>query len=171
MTLPALSKTWQYGTANNRVNQRIVTVSATADRASLLWTIKDSMVDAAFTSPWLVRGSSTGAAVTACPADPATVVAAGANDRWASSANLTWTASASRAVTRSWIVLRQAGIGPRYEVLFDLVQAVGFANSVARPRLRQPRRTASRSRTAWPTTRAAPSSPATHGPPGKRPTR
>jgi hypothetical protein len=99
VALPVLAKTWLYA-----VNQSIAPQgSALATMRRVLRTLVDSMLGFA-TSPWAVQGSSDS-------------VTAGmdAVNRWVADANLVWSGG-----SRSWIVLRQTGIGATFEVCFDL---------------------------------------------------
>lgn len=99
MPLPTLAKTWQV--SKNNTVPALGTSVATSKRT---WrTIKDVMIGFG-TMPWTVRGSSNS-------------VAAGMDqvDRWAADSNIVW-----GTTNRSWIVLRQTGMGPNFEICIDL---------------------------------------------------
>lgn len=137
MPLPALVKTWQFN------HNKLFFTSGdqlTDNREFLRW-VKNTMVGfngnylgAAWSSPWEVRGSSSGAgSFVACPANPADPVTQGSlgvygpADLWQANGNLIW----NEAANHSWIVLRQPGIQPRYEVLFELGQNnAGYTGSL-----------------------------------------
>lgn len=99
MALPVLSKTWLFS-----VNQSIAaqgSVLATSRR--ILRTIVDSLVGFA-TNPWTVSGSS-----------DSTTAGMDNTNRWDADSKLVWAGG-----TRSWIVLRQTGVGATFEVCIDL---------------------------------------------------
>lgn len=102
MALPTLSKTWQF----NVNNQTTAQGSALADSRKTLRGIKDAMIGFA-TNPWTVRYSC----------DSVTAGTAGDGvDRWSADTKLVW---ANAGTAHSWIVLRQTGIGPTYELLIS----------------------------------------------------
>lgn len=121
MSLPTLSKTWQYDT-NVTIFDDIArgSTNAHADKRGLLLAIKNAMVDTGssrgFSTPWEVRGSS--------DSSTASLLAVGAGgpgtDRWLDIDDLVWSTSDGGA--RSWIVLRQAAISTTFELLIDLRQ-------------------------------------------------
>lgn len=99
MALPTLSKTWQFN-----VNQAL---AATGTVLLTLRSVMRAFVNSLLgfgSSPWTCRGSSNG-------------VTAGMDltNRWAADTDLVWAAG-----TRSWIVLRQTGIGSTFEICIDL---------------------------------------------------
>lgn len=103
MAILPVPKTWQFN-----VNQRLLSRATKLEyNQRQLLTIKNSMIGFAL-SPWTVRGSSNS-------------VAAGFDgvDRWAANTNLVWAGAAS---ARSWITLRQPGLGPS-ELTIDCVSA------------------------------------------------
>lgn len=102
MSLPVLTKTWQFA-----VNQAVVaqpTLLATGQK--LMRLLKTSLIGFAL-SPWTVVSSSD-------------AVTAGAGDKWLADTNLTW---ANSGTAHSWIVLRQTGIATNYEICIDLNSA------------------------------------------------
>jgi len=106
MTLPALSKTYQFN-----VGQAITAQgTALATNRRILRTIKNTLIGFG-TLPWTVRYSCD--SVTAGTAGDVT-------DRWAADSNLVWAAAAS---AHSWMVLRQTGIATNFEVLLSLENA------------------------------------------------
>lgn len=99
MALPTLSKTWQYN-----VNQAL---TATGTVLGTLRGVMRALVNSLLgfaSNPWTCRGSSNG--VTA---------AMDLTNRWAADSDLVWASG-----TRSWIVLRQTGIGSTFEICIDL---------------------------------------------------
>lgn len=99
MTLPVLTKTWQFN-----VNQSVAAQgSALASMRRVMRTIVNSLVGFA-TLPWGVRGSSD--SVTA---------AMDSTNRWIADSNLVWAGGA-----HSWIVLRQTGVSSTFEICIDL---------------------------------------------------
>ncbi len=112
MALPTPVKTWQVD-PNNAVTY-ITSASATAQR--LMLGIKNALIGFG-TLPWTVSGSSNS-------------VAAGmdAVDRWTLSTNLVWTFLGSGAA-RSWIVLRQTGIGATFEICIHLLRSSTDSNN------------------------------------------
>jgi hypothetical protein len=110
-TLPAITKTWQFN-----VNQRLIGRSTQAEFTQrYMLAIKQSMVSFLL-SPWTIKGSSNS-------------VTAGMDgvDRWLTFSDLIWNGAAS---ARSWITLRQPGLGPS-ELTIDLVSA-GFGDQTCR---------------------------------------
>lgn len=121
MTLPSLTRSWQF-----QVNQGVTAQgSVLATARALLRTIKDSMLgtgswtDSAgtattSTSNWTVSGSCNSVAT-----------GMDGTDRWTASSDLVWAAGAG---AKSWIVLRQTGIATKYEILIELSAAGPVAN-------------------------------------------
>lgn len=103
MSLPALSKTWQYS-VNNTITAT-GTYSNTARNA--IYSIKNALVSFG-TLPWTVVSSSSGTGTS------------GASDLWASSANIIGDTAGSN---HSWIRLRQTGIATNFELLLDCVSS------------------------------------------------
>lgn len=102
MTLPALTKTWQFNVNNAMPAQG----SVLATNRRLLRTIKNALIGFA-SNPWTVRGSSNG--VTAAATGDGV-------DRWAADSDLVFVNTSGN---RSWIVLRQTGISGTFEILID----------------------------------------------------
>lgn len=99
MSLPALSKTWQYS-----VNNTITATGTYSDTCrNAIYSIKNALVSFG-TLPWSVISSSDGAGNS------------GASDLWASSANVIGNTAGSN---HSWIRLRQTGIASNFELLLD----------------------------------------------------
>lgn len=114
MSLPALSKTWQYS-VNNTVTATGV-LSTTCRNA--IYSIKNALVSFA-TLPWAVISSSDGAGTSA------------ASDLWASSANVIGNTAGAN---HSWIRLRQTGIASNFELLLDCISAdLGYGTLVISP--------------------------------------
>ncbi len=105
MPMPILIKTWQhlYSGATPTTNILVSTTTQTLRNQTVLHTIKEIMKGVAL-GAWTCVGSSDS-------------VAAGldAVDRWAAPTNLVWSVGA-----HSWIVLKQTGIGPNFQLCFDL---------------------------------------------------
>jgi hypothetical protein len=99
MALPTLTYTWQFN-----VNQVMPPqASYAALRSKILWNIVESLKGFA-SSPW-------------------TQVAA--SSLWTTETGLTWVGSGGGS--RSWILLRQTGLGANFEVLIDcLAQSSGY---------------------------------------------
>lgn len=121
MTLPALTRTWQFQV--NQVAPALGTTLANARR--LMRMLKDSLkgsgawtdsLGAAVASSgnWAVRSSCDGSGGAGSFGNGDGV------DRWSSDASLVWAAAGSN---HSWIVLRQTGIAATYEVCIDLSNA------------------------------------------------
>jgi hypothetical protein len=111
MPLPTLAKTWQYN-----VNQRLFTqVDANTTQKAVLLHIKNTLIGFA-SNPWTVAGSSNG-------------VTAGMDgtDRWAALADVKL---AAPPTTHSWIVLRQAAINSKFEVVFVTAATAGSSLQV-----------------------------------------
>lgn len=99
MSLPALSKTWQYS-----VNNTITATGTYSDTCrNAIYSIKNALVSFG-TLPWSVISSSDGEGNS------------GASDLWASSANIIGNSAGSN---HSWIRLRQTGIASNFELLLD----------------------------------------------------
>jgi hypothetical protein len=94
MSLPTLSKTWQF----NVNNQYISSGNALTDNQAIAIIIKNAFLSVG-SSPWVVAGSSNG-------------VTAGMDsvDRWNTTADI---------VTGSWIVLKQAGIHSNFYITLE----------------------------------------------------
>ncbi len=110
MTLPVLSKTWQFPPAGANI---IVPgqIDALSTKHRVLRAIKDAL-KSFVSSPWTVRGSSN-------------AVAAGLDsvDRWTTDADVVSTSSGG--VAHSWVVLRQTGIATNFELLIDCYDGNG----------------------------------------------
>ena len=104
MTLPSLSKTWQFDVNNTGG----VNSSGTEDCQRTLFGIKESL-KAFGSNPWTVWGSSNGA--TGFGNNDAT-------DRWTDYTKLVWHTEGSE--NHSWIVLKQAGIGAGFQLCLNL---------------------------------------------------
>lgn len=102
MTVPAITKTWQFAAACQPVGG---TGSHATDAADVLFKIKQALISPAL-SPWTVVSSSNGAGT------------AGAADNWLTRTNLIW---ANAGVNHSWIVLKQTGLATNFQICLDLV--------------------------------------------------
>lgn len=132
MSLPALTRTWQF-----QVNQNLPALgSLTLCCAWLMYLIKQSLVGAgawtdstggavASAGNWAVRSSCSGAGGGGSFGNGDGV------DRWTSGGagltNLVWAAAGSN---HSWIVLRQTGIAPTFELLIDLSNASAISATI-----------------------------------------
>lgn len=112
MSLPALTKTWHFNVNNAVAAQANLTATARLTLRSMKnamlgtgsWT--DSAGSSATpTNNWTVSGSSN-----------TSTAGMDGTDRWAADSDLVW----SNAATGSWIVLRQAQVSTKYEVLLYL---------------------------------------------------
>lgn len=110
MSLPTLSKTWQYSVNN--------TITATGDYSTTarnaIFSIKNALVSFG-TLPWTVVSSSDGAGTAA------------ASDLWATSANIIGNTAAT---DHSWIRLRQTGIASNFELLLDCTSSGLYAGTL-----------------------------------------
>lgn len=99
MPVMTLIKTWEHE-PNIPVNTG---VDEQASNAELLWSIKDRLVNGAFTIPAVVRGSSDS-------------LVADASDNWGSPGDLVWQTDSQ---PRSWIILRLPGILPTFDLKLE----------------------------------------------------
>lgn len=107
MPVPVKSKTWQYNCDNASPPQG----SALLSNKRIFRLIKDAMIGFA-SSPWVVKRSSN-------------AVVANTSDNWASDSDIVAGGGA-----HSWMVLEQAGIGPGFQVCFDLNSAGSTTASI-----------------------------------------
>jgi len=113
MTLPALSKTYQFN-----VGQAITAQgTALATNRRILRTIKNTLIGFG-TNPWTVRYS--------CDSSSAGSAGDGV-DKWAADSNLVWANSGS---AHSWMVLRQTGIATNYEICISCENASANGSSI-----------------------------------------
>ncbi len=110
MAVPVLSKTWQYD-----VNiQNPAQGTALADAQKVIRRIKTALIGFG-TLPWTIRYSC----------DSVTAGAAGDGvDYWTTDAKLVWSSITNTGV-RSWIVLKQTGIGTNHQVCIHLMHTGG----------------------------------------------
>lgn len=94
-----LDKTWEAGTRN----ELIVGASLNDCNKTLLLSLKNALTNPALTTPWVVRASSDS-------------TAADLTDRWGTIGDLVGSSSSNR----SWVVLRQAGILPTFDLCLAL---------------------------------------------------
>jgi hypothetical protein len=106
MALPTVEKTWQIST-----NNAVPSLQDTDFGRASLCLIKNRLIGFG-SSAWTVSGSS----------NRITSNMAG-TDLWLADADLYW---AYVGNAHSWIVLRQAGIAPKFEVLFELASGGGM---------------------------------------------
>lgn len=99
MSLPSLTKTWQFSANNQTTAQG----TALADNRKTLRGLKNALKGFA-TNAWAVRYS--------CSSAVAGTAGDGV-DRWAADTDLVWAAAGS---AHSWVVLRQTGIATNYEI-------------------------------------------------------
>lgn len=98
MSLPSLTKTWQFNVNNAQTAQG----TALLDNRTALLAIKNAMIGFG-TQPWTVVSSSNS-------------VTANSSDNWTVPTSLVWQ---SNGVSHSWIVLKQAGIGTNFQILLS----------------------------------------------------
>jgi hypothetical protein len=113
MTVPALSKTWQFS-ANNAIG---ALGTALADNRRLLRSIIDA---------WLAMGSNPPTVRYSCDSVTAGAAGDGVN-RWLADANLVW---ANAGSAHSWIVLQQTGIAAGFQILLSLESATADGRNI-----------------------------------------
>lgn len=110
MSLPTVSKTWQY-----RINRQITNgASYQATAQAVLLEIKNALTNtghSTFTTPWTVVCSSntTAAGSVASPGSPV--------DRWSTTADITNVQNTGTA--HSWILLQSTGVLSTFQILID----------------------------------------------------
>ena len=104
MGVPILSKTWQFSVNNTIRGQGLALLTA----QQVAFTIKKALVSFG-TNPWTVIGSSNGSTGSSTSNMTGT-------DLWATAANIDIVGTGGK---HSWIVLQQAGIANKYQILID----------------------------------------------------